>query len=392
MQSPAHTRPLPAQADGIGHPCLAVAYCLRPSEKPITHIARVLLVVDMALSCISAFPLTRGSLQLRPKQIAIAYLRSYFVIDLFALLPIEYGMVAERNRMISWQLFHVPRWFTLWLNWDNVTPREHSNTDAHHSMRAAERAEELSMGCGSYAVLDRRPPPYCSVPPSPLQFRSITTTNNNGVLQIFKFLLLLLVITHCASCFFYAAAGGPSLCETDENASGWLEQSQQAVDWFNRIHKQAFKIETKNSTQENTYELYVVHVFLAFSALLGDGAGANMADTWLLAMGLMLIGNVMVAVVFGEVLLALSNLKRSAEAYTQRMQEVNESMNHDQLPERLQRRVRRFFEFRWLAVRGDVSAQHQYLGELPAGLHVMLSLELFGPLIRKVRVLRDRPI
>eukprot|EP00966_Prymnesium_polylepis_P200120 4637644-Prymnesium_polylepis.3 len=60
-------------------------------------------------------------------------------------------------------------------------------------------------------------------------------------------------------------------------------------------------------------------------------------------MGLMLVGNVMFAVVFGEVLLALSNTKRTAEAYTQRMQEVNESMSHDQLPERLQRRVRRFF-------------------------------------------------
>ena len=71
---------------------------------------------------------------------------------------------------------------------------------------------------------------------------------------------------------------------------------------------------------------------MGFQALLADASFAFNSDTWLLSIGIMIVGNVLFAVVFGEVLLAISSLKRSSDAYAERMQSINESMNHDKIP------------------------------------------------------------
>ena len=314
----------------------SLAYCHHPSYEAVNHVARGFLVVDVMLKFVSAYPTTRGTLELRPWAIAINYLRTGFLLDLLALLPLEVWLDRDPPRhMISWQLLHVPRWFLRWLYWDD--------------------------------------------------FRSITTTSNNGAMQIFKYLLMLLMVTHISGCLFYYAAALPRICVEGDRVGLSHANSQDAINQHNEIgHRPWSIIPLSDSASHNSYQLYVLYSFMGFQALLADASFAFNSDTWLLSIGIMIVGNVLFAVVFGEVLLAISSLKRSSDAYAERMQSINESMNHDKIPENIQRRIRRFFEFSWLAVHGDPTDAQDYLNDLPNGLRIAVSLSLFGSLLKQV--------
>ena len=66
------------------------------------------------------------------------------------------------------------------------------------------------------------------------------------------------------------------------------------------------------------------------------------------------------------------------------MSQVNESMAHQDVPHELRTRVRRFFEFRWLALMGG-SQSTSYVDELPNGLKADLMACCYAKSLRQVR-------
>jgi len=134
---------------------------------------------------------------------------------------------------------------------------------------------------------------------------------------------------------------------------------------------------------EGFEELYTYYLFGAFGMLLGETTAARNTRARQVSILIMLVGNLLFALVFSEVMIALSNLTRTRDRYAERMRMINERMGQEQLPRRLQRRVRRFYEFMWMHMRGMTADKHGYLADLPNGLRVDVSIELFSEFLKQ---------
>ena len=97
----------------------------------------------------------------------------------------------------------------------------------------------------------------------------------------------------------------------------------------------------------------------------------------------MLLGNLLFAAVFGEVILAMSNAKRGADAYAARMRSINEALEHQNIPRKFRRRVQRFYEFVWLSEHTQ-KITGEYLQELPQALKVDIVSSSFSHLLRRM--------
>ena len=76
--------------------------------------------------------------------------------------------------------------------------------------------------------------------------------------------------------------------------------------------------------------------------LLGDPQTAKSTPTQTFSILMLLAGNVIFALVFSEVLIALTNLTRIHDDFARQMGEINNTMKMEAIPPFLQRRVRRF--------------------------------------------------
>jgi len=131
------------------------------------------------------------------------------------------------------------------------------------------------------------------------------------------------------------------------------------------------------------YNLYLYYLYATLGNLLGDGSNARNATARLLAIIFMLAGNILFAVVFGNIIIAMGNVVRSRDAYAQRMRAINEALEHQNVPTPFRRRVRRFYEFKWLADRSEKITQ-EYLTELPSALRVDIVTNSYAALLGSV--------
>ena len=97
---------------------------------------------SQVLGFVTAYPTKDASLEVRPKRIALRYLTTSFLLQLPGLVPLELVFSA-------WQYVRFLRWLDIWMKHDN--------------------------------------------------FRSVTSTANDGPLDFFKYLMLLLVIAQGSS-------------------------------------------------------------------------------------------------------------------------------------------------------------------------------------------------
>ena len=63
------------------------------------------------------------------------------------------------------------------------------------------------------------------------------------------------------------------------------------------------------------------------------------------------------------------------------MRAINVSMRSQGVVPSLQRRVRRFFEFKWISMHGDDDTATSYISELPNGIRVDLMISLYSGII-----------
>ena len=67
----------------------SMAYCKRPYFGPPNLVITILFAIEMALGFCTAYPTKDASLEMRPKMIALQYLRTSFFLELPGLLPLE---------------------------------------------------------------------------------------------------------------------------------------------------------------------------------------------------------------------------------------------------------------------------------------------------------------
>ena len=167
----------------------SLAFCGAPYVGRGLLVVRLLFLLDLVLRLASAVPLPSGLLEFRPHRILRHHVLSGGVIvDLVCLLPLELALprcwpndwptchggsasasavgpaagweAAARNGsgLLSWQLLHILRWAARWRSCDT--------------------------------------------------FRSVTSTLDDGPLQVIKYVVLVYLASHLSCCLYYWAAIG----------------------------------------------------------------------------------------------------------------------------------------------------------------------------------------
>ena len=143
---------------------------------------------------------------------------------------------------------------------------------------------------------------------------------------------------------------------------------------------------TPNLTYGRGPAQYVFRLYETFALFLGDAEiGRVLARTVverLFCLGLLMIGALLIALLFGSVALQLAHSSLSRIRFNERMRVVNESMHFYRLPAALQERTRKRYEYAWKQYRDLQSDELLYA--LSPALKRDLCLFLYSDMLRRV--------
>ena len=315
----------------------AISYCRQVYYGPLNIAISLLFLLDMALSFLTAYPTKDASLEMRPKYIAIRYLRTSFLLHLPGLLPLE--LAGESSpRLMAWQYVRVLRFFHVWLRHDS--------------------------------------------------FRSVTSTSNDGILDAFKYFILTAMVAHCCSCVFFSLAVVDSPVCMINPSTGWLtplddEQVSAAIEVHNEYDYTSF-IPLADETWRMVSNVYIYYLYATVAMLLGDGGAAKTRNTQAVSVIILVVGNITFSVVFSKIILALQAQTAARDAYASKMLAVNDAMESQGVAKHLQRRVRRFFEFKFMLMAGLDDPATSYICELPNAMRVDIMTSLYSGMLNEV--------
>ena len=315
--------------------CYSISYCRSRYKGPPNVLIQIFFTVDMLLSFLTAYPTTDASLELRPRRIAIRYMRSSFPLHMVGLLPLEL-LAPYSSALSAWQALRIFRWFDVWIKHD--------------------------------------------------AFRSVTTTGNDGFLEGVKYFVLFIVVAHVLSCAFLSLAIASPVCYCSPLGALPtlpIDHVVIAIEEHNAFDPiNALVLE--ETSRLNAYNLYVYYLYATVAMLLGDAGAAKTAVTQQVSIIILFVGNITLAIVFSKIILALQTASAARDAYARRMRSMNDAMASQNVPTGLQRRVHRFFEFKFMLTAGLDDPATSYIAELPNGMKVDLMRSLYSEMLMKV--------
>lgn len=391
---------------------MSLAFCQAPYVAFDLYVLQFVFAIDILLKFTSAYPKGGGLLELRANKIAMHYIQTTFIVDLFALLPLE--------------LWLTPCWpddptGTHWLSFLALRPSDDFRSSAAAGCFARPYVNFLQFFSWQWLHFLRWIGNWVRCD----SWRSVTSTQNDGVLQVVKFFVLIVMVGHLACCLnFWASITGDGaltpICSYrslrslawDPYVAATLEKHNQ-LDPFNMILANTTgpklaagsprdlvtprdALEASYYSTQGFWELWIFWFYASFAMMLGDAFGAKVTTSRVNAVFLMLVGNVLFAVVFGTVVLGMQRMTASRDEFAERMANINETMRWKGVPEKFQRRVRRFYEFLWLVDgaaanedRGQGASPMQWLDELPTGLRVEINTARYSPVLRNCILFED---
>ena len=158
-----------------------LAFCRGPLGFASDWAIQTCFAIDMLLQFKTAYIMPGGLLELNPRRIVMHYLRTTFLIDLVALVPLERvlergsnRLIDERYYMLSWQWLRLPRWLLRWQSFDD--------------------------------------------------FMSITNTAIDNPIAVCKYVILLGVFISVGTALNYIASDGLAVCGNETAASLQMEE------------------------------------------------------------------------------------------------------------------------------------------------------------------------
>ena len=173
------------------------------------------------------------------------------------------------------------------------------------------------------------------------------------------------VIAHTLSTVFFFFAVASPVCFiqpsgffeplSDEQVAAAIEDHNTYDSW------NSLPLDT--DSRVNIVHLYVYYFFATVAMLMGDAGSAKDARTQAFAVVILLTGNITLAIVFSKIILALQAQSAARDAYAGKMVAVNDAMQSQGVPMNLRRRVRRFFEFKYMLMAGLDDPSTSYVEE-----------------------------
>ncbi|KAE8961223.1 hypothetical protein PR001_g30111, partial [Phytophthora rubi] len=144
-----------------------------------------------------------------------------------------------------------------------------------------------------------------------------------------------------------------------------------------------------NSTTVNVGEKYIADYYYAISLIQGQG---NLGGTWgenLYSSVVIIAGSVILAIVFGNVAMLVSNFNANTTNYHRKMEAVYETMAKMDLPLRLRDRVNQYYKHVWLEYEALDGNLGKFQQELTHTLGIEVGLYKHMDLVVKVPFWKD---
>lgn len=325
-----------------------------------------------------------------PKKIALNYLKGYFIFDLFVVLPLPQIVILL------------------------VIPRFNGSSGANHAknlLRAAVLIQYVPRLC-------RFLPFFAGQSPSGFIFESawanfvinlLTFVLSGHIVGSLWYLLGLQTVNHCLrlacnnsgieGCMKFIDCGHGDITNNFNSTSTWTNwtKNDNATSCFNSegpfsygIYKQAVNLTAKGSIVTR----YIYALFWGFqqiSTLAGNQIPSYSESEVLFTMGIIGLGLLLFALLIGNMQNFLQALGRRRLEMSLKRRDVEQWMSHRRLPENLKRQVRQAERYNWAATRGV--NEESLLDNLPEDLQREIRRHLFNS-IKKVRIfaMMDEPI
>jgi len=193
----------------------------------------------------------------------------------------------------------------------------------------------------------------------------LSYSSHSNILRLLRLLLAIMIILHYFACIFYSVT-----------FYSWME-------WA--LCEETVCIEHDLWTQ------YITSYYHSMLLMNGEEIVPQSNIEKVYAVLAILIGAVIVAVIFGNVALAISNLSSQSIAYHEKMSQLHLSMRLLRIPAALKDRIISYYNYTWKeygVLNGDVET---FIPELNKTLAVELQLFLKTPILVELPFFQDCP-
>ena len=178
---------------------LSLAFCQAPYVSFDLYVLQTVFLIDMILKFISAYPRGGGLLEIRADKIALNYLKTQFIVDITALAPLELWLTpcwpdnTADPTPFRTSFFALPTY---------VTARTDYSSDAATECYAQPNIRFLQFFSWQWLHLIRWFFNWSKCN----GWRSITSTENDGIFEVIKYMALMVMVGHVACCLNFWAS------------------------------------------------------------------------------------------------------------------------------------------------------------------------------------------
>ncbi|TPP61088.1 Potassium voltage-gated channel subfamily H member 8, partial [Fasciola gigantica] len=329
---------------------------LNDTRKSIVDlVVEVLLITDIVVNFNTTYVNTNGQLVHNRRQLAIHYIRSWFLIDFLAAMPVDFTLAVVQ---------------TIW------TSELDRTTDNSRGIKWSEQIDALNETKLQVSSTKQNSVPIWNVV-SLLQvmklakllrlarlFENLSRLSQHSIVVLSLLMFTFTLVAHWFACIWYVIG------ETDHSEAGWLQELARRL---NASH------ESNESEPPGDGARYFTALYFTCSSLTSVGFGnvsANTTEEKIFAICIMLLGALMHAAVFGNVTAIIQRIYARRTAFQSRAQDLKDFVRVHHIPKQLSSRMEDYFQTTWAISRGiDLS---EVLSIYPEELQRDIALYLIG--------------